>query len=496
MTPDEAMTDDALAESHPDEDEAAALSSGTRLTSNAAALVASRFGIALAGWGGTVLIARQLSTEEFGQFTLVFSILGMLSIVTDLGVGRVAVSALLDRDRDRPIFAGSYIILRSVLGLLGYAIAIAVVVIAHYPDVVIRATLIAGLVVILATPSHAYDVAFQVKDRLIPLAVAAMAGRLAQLALTIAIVLRGGSLLWFVIPAVLNDFLVLLWKVPAAHRMMDFRYRLDLGVWKELLKEAVPLATGAAFVTLYYRVDSVMLSKLDTFESVGLYGVAYKFVDLVHFLPTAVSIALLAPLAASWPEAPRRFHAMTSQALRVLAVAAGAALVGFWLFAAETAELLYGAAYRASGLATALVVTAETLAFAASVAITALIAVGRYRWYPLITMSGLAANLALNSVLIPAWSFEGAAVATLATEAMVLMLMWTQFVRIPGWSDGRRLDRLGRLPVAIGAGLATGYVLDLATHWVVAAPAAVGVYSVLVVALGVIDRTVLVRRTP
>lgn len=475
-------------------DEAEALSSSGRLASNAAALVASRLGIAVAGWAGTVLIARDLSTVEFGQFTLVFSILGMLSIVTDLGVGRVAVSALLDRDRDRATFAGTYIILRTLLGLLGYAIAIAVVAVADYPDVVIRATLIAGLVVVLSTPSHAYDVAFQVKDRLAPLAGAALLGRLAQLAFTIAIVLQGGSLLWFVVPAVLNDLLVLLWKVPAAHRMMDFRYRVDLTVWKELVTEAIPLATGAAFVTLYYRVDSVMLSKLDTFESVGLYGVAYKFVDLVHFVPTAVGIALLAPLAASWPKAPDRFHAMTSQALRVLAVAAGAALVGFWLFSAEAAELLYGEAYRASGRATAIVVTAETLAFAAQVAITALIATGRYRWYPIIALSGLAANLALNSFFIPAFSFEGAALATLITEALVLVLMWSQFIRIPGWSQGRKVERLGRLPVAVGAGLATGYVAQLGVHWIAAAAGALAVYTGLVVVLGIIDWTALLRR--
>jgi O-antigen/teichoic acid export membrane protein len=467
------------------------LGSNGRLASNTAALVLSRLTIAIVGWGGTVLIARQLGTEGFGQFTVIFSILGMLSIVTDLGVGRVAVSALLDRDRDRATFAGSYIILRTVLGVLGYGIAMAVVLVADYPDVVVQATAVAGLVVVLATPSHAYDVAFQVRDRLAPLAIIAVVGRLGQLALTIVIVLRGGTLLWLVVPAVLNDLIVLAWKVPAAHRLLDFRYRVDVGVWRDLLKEALPLATGAAFVTLYYRIDSVMLSKLDSFEAAGLYGVAYKFVDLVHFVPAAVAIALLAPLAASWPDTPARFHAMTSYALRVLAVAGGAAFIGFWLFSADAAELLYGSAYREAGTATAIVVSAEVLAFAAHVAITALIATGRHRWYPIIGMIGLALNLGLNSVLIPAWSFEGAAVATLATEAVVLGLMWSQFTRIPGWANGRQLHGLGRLPVAIAVGLGVGFATDQVVHWIVAAAAAIVAYGATAVWLGVIDREAL-----
>ena len=474
--------------------EADHLGSGSRFTSNTAALVASRLVIALVGWSGTVLIARQLGTEAFGQFTLIFSILGMLSIVTDLGVGRIAVSALLDRDRDRATFAGTYILLRTTLGFVGYGIAVAFVLLAGYPDIVVRATAVAGLVVVLATPSHAYDMAFQVRDRLAPVAVVAVVGRLGQLALTIVIVLQGGMLLWLVVPAVLNDLIVLVWKVPAAHRLLDFRYRIDLTTWKALLTEAVPLATGAAFVTLYYRIDSVLLSKLDTFESVGLYGVAYKFVDLVHFVPSAVAVALLAPLAAAWPDAPERFHAMTSRALRGLAVVGGAGLVGAWLFAADGAELLYGAPYRSAGLATSILVTAEVLAFAAQVAITALIATGRHRWYPVIALSGLALNLGLNLLVIPAFSFEGAAVTTLATEAFVLILMWRQFARIPGWPAGRQLSKLGRLPLAVGVGLGTGFAAGLVAHWVVAAAAAMAVYVGLVVALGVIDRSTLVRR--
>ncbi|MGB5757849.1 MAG: polysaccharide biosynthesis C-terminal domain-containing protein, partial [Acidimicrobiales bacterium] len=178
----------------------------------------------------------------------------------------------------------------------------------------------------------------------------------------------------------------------------------------------------------------------------------------------------------------------------VLAVTAGAGLVGFWLFSADAAELLYGAPYRAAGLATAIVVTAEVLGFAAQVAITALIATGRHRWYPIIAMSGLAVNLGLNLVFIPAWSFEGAALATLATEAIVLVFMWQQFARIPGWAADRQLPRLGRLPLAIAAGLGAGFGTGLIAHWVVAAIVAMATYVGLVVVLGVVDRTTLIRR--
>lgn len=460
-----------------------------RLASNGGILVAGRLLVAALGWIGTVLVAKELGTEGFGQFTLVFSILGMLSVVTDLGVGRVAVAALLDGEADRKTFAGTYVLLRVLLGFVGYGLAVAVIVVANYPSVVVTATIVGGLVVVLATPAHAYDVAFQVRNRLAPLAVITVISQLAQLALTIALVIRGGTLVWFVVPAVLNPFIVLIWKVPAAHRIMEFRYRVDLGIWRELLREAIPLSAGTAFVTLYYRIDSVMLSKLDTFESVGAYGVAYKFVDLVHFVPIAAGTALIAPLTATWTSAPERFHLQVASSLRFLALAAGTVLVGFWLFSTETVVLMYGEAYRSAGRATAILVTGECLAYASTVAITALIATNRHRRYPIITITGLILNVVLNFVLIPRFSFDGAAVTTLITEAVVLALLWNRLIAVPGAGTGRYLTGLRWLPVAVAAAVAVGWLATMQLHWIVAALLAMATYAAATMGLGILPHS-------
>ena len=56
------------------------------------------------------------------------------------------------------------------LGLLGYALAVAVVALAGYPASVVRATAVAAVVVLLATPSSALQVVFQSRMQLGPVA--------------------------------------------------------------------------------------------------------------------------------------------------------------------------------------------------------------------------------------------------------------------------------------------------------------------------------------
>ncbi len=408
----------------------------------------------------------------------------MLSIVTDLGIGRIIISGMLRTDHDRAGLAGTYILLRAALGLVGYGVVMLTVVLAGYPDPVVRATAVAGLVVVLATPSSAYAVAFQVTDRLAQLAVTDAVAQLAQVALTVAIAFRGGSIVWFTVPAVLNAALVVAWRIPAAHRLVRFRYHVDLGLWWKLLKEAVPLSAGTAFATLYYRIDSVMLASMDDFAAVGLYGVAYKFVDLVHFVPSSLSVAILAPLAAAWPDRPAEFGDHIRHGLRLLTIAGGGFAVGFWLFATPVVALLYGSDFSEAGLATSIVVSGEALAFVSALLVVVLIAVGRHRAYPVITLAGLAVNVGLNLVLIPRYSLEGAAGATLVTEALVLGTLWWWVGRsgdlIP---DG--LGSLARLPAAMAlAGLA-GFALDRVLPWSAAAVLTGLLYLVAVEGLGV-----------
>ena len=185
-------------------------------------------------------------------------------------------------------------------------VAVAVVAVAGYPSSVVEATAVAAVVVLLATPSSALQVVFQSRMQLGPVAASETAGNLAQVALTAAIAAVGGSLLLFVLPAVLYELVVLTARWRLARGLVLVRPRVDLRLWRAMLREALPLSVGLGMAVLYTRVDSLMLSKLSGFESVAIYGVSYKFIDVLHFASTAVTVPLLTLLVRRWPDEPSR----------------------------------------------------------------------------------------------------------------------------------------------------------------------------------------------
>lgn len=441
------------------------------LLANAGSLLAGRLGIAVMGWAGTVLIVRTLTEEEWGQFAFVYGLLGMLTIFTDMGIGRVAINGVLDENEDQADFAGTYVVLRAMLGVVGYLFAVAFVVIARYPDVVVRAVAIAGLTVLVSTPSSAHQVAFQARLRLHVVAISGVIGQAAQLAVTAAVAVRGGTLLWFLIPPIVGEVVMFAYKLPRARALIPFHYVLRPGLWARLLREAIPLSIGGALLTVTYRIDTVMLSKLDTFESVGAYGVAYKFADLARFAATAVTVPILTLLTTAWPSDPDTFRAAIRQGAVYLTFVGGGLIVGFSLFASEIIELLFSETYRSAAPAATILMVATGVVYFTGLSFNALVAAGRNRWYPVVTLAGLIVNVGLNLVLIPRYSFEGAAVATLITEVVIASTLWMMLLRVPGV---RAIDMsfLLRFAVAIVTGLVMGGLADRLLPWLLAAAVA------------------------
>lgn len=433
------------------------------------AMVVSRIVVAALGWAGSVIIARALDAEEWGQFSFVFALLGVMSIVTDLGVGRVVLAKLIDNDADEVArTASSFLALRTMLGGVGYLLAVSYVVVLRYPGEVIAATALGGLVVVFATPSHALSVLFQSRHRLMVVAVAESLGQVLQLALTLLAVIFAPTLLIFVIPAVLNELFKLGIKIRGVRNpALGLVPARSLGVdrWRRMLSEAVPLAIGFALTIAMMKIDVLMLSLLDTFDAVGLYSIGYKFSDMIDTIALAAVAPVSTLLVAAWPGQPEVFRERTRSAAMLFALAGAVCVAAFWPSAGPAIRLLYGERFVDGAHAARLLVLGAAVMSLIILGIFLLAAVEKQRYYPAVALFGLALNIGLNLVLIPRMSYDGSAIATVITWGVTVILLWLVIART------MPVDKL--LPVAELAALAvlTAAITTGATYLVHFIPA-------------------------
>ena len=78
------------------------------MTPTTLTLLVGRIVAALLAWSGTVIIVRSLSTRDWGAYSFVFSVLGIIGLLTDLQVSRVVIRELMaDADGAGPVL-GSF----------------------------------------------------------------------------------------------------------------------------------------------------------------------------------------------------------------------------------------------------------------------------------------------------------------------------------------------------------------------------------------------------
>ncbi|GAA1460017.1 oligosaccharide flippase family protein [Williamsia maris] len=416
---------------------------------NIGSMLLGRAFTAALGWIGSIVIARALGAEEWGQYSFVFGLLGVLSVITDLGVGRVVLARLVgDSEAEARLVASSFIALRLVLGMVGYLGAVAFVVLAGYPGEVIVATLVAGLVVVVATPSHALTVLFQSRLKLTVISVVESLSQVVQLAATVVAVLVAPVLLVVVVPAVAFEVVSLLsktWIIGAGRLSFRPAKRIEIWRWSEMLREALPLSIGFSLSVLLTKIDIPILSKLDSFEAVGHYAIAYKFSDVVAMIGIAITTPVVTVLVASWPNRLVEFRARLHGASILTVLLAGMAVIGVWPAATPLLRHLYGSAYADADDATRLLVLSAGLSSFTLLGVMTLVSAGRNRVFPLVALTGLILNVTLNVVLIPRLSFNGSAIATIITEVLVCVAIWITVVRqlrTPALLPWRRLAGL------------------------------------------------------
>ena len=431
------------------------------LLSGASVLVAGRYAVAALAWVGTVVIVRQLTVPEFGDYSVIFSLLGIVGFIADLRISRIVLADVLAADHDEAVeIVGSYTGLRLVIGFVSYAVAILVVGIGaatgDFSREVVIGTAIGGLNLIILSVAYGMILLFEARLWLRDVAISNVLGQAAAFALILGVAAAEiATLQWFVASTVLNAVVVLAWLIFTLRRGTAIRIRWERSQWWVWLKEAAPLALGAALDTVYFRIDIVMLSIMASASAAGIYNIGYKFSDLMGAVPIALMTPALTLMVAAWPQDRPAFRRTFRHTYVLLLVAAVGASAGFLVYAEPLIRTLYQKPeYVAGADAARLLVVGQGLHFFTLLAFTTLVAVRRNKLYPIAMLLGVVVNIGLNLILIPEHGYMGSGWATVITEVLVLAALGAGVARIPGlrpfpWAPTVKV---------VGAGVVTGLV--------------------------------------
>ena len=407
------------------------------LIGGASALLGGRLIGSGLSWAGTALIIRTLSKTQYGSFSFIFNLLGLLGLMADFETTRVVMTEIGRSSADELAkLAGRFLVFRVVLGLVTYALAMVVIAIGPYNRTEVQGVAIGGLSLIIASALWSLISICQAKQWLRLVAAALLVGQVAQFVAVFALYQsHSGSMLRYIVPFVGSDAVSFVVIAIALRGSVNLRLRVDVASWRRWIVAAAPLALGSALGTLYFRIDSIMLTLLLGGDrgrvAVGTYQVGYKFSDLLAFVAPSLIAATLPVLARAWPLDPITFQTTFRQAALLVSIVGAFVAVVFAVFAQPVIVMLAESRYRSAAVSARWLVLAQALNFLTQLVYICLVSANRRRIYPVVTFCGLMINVGLNLVLIPRHGVLGAASATIVTEVVVLILLISNVIDMP-----------------------------------------------------------------
>lgn len=206
------------------------------------------------------------------------------------------------------------------------------------------------------------------------------------------------------------------------HRYIGLRPVDGYNLKRHLKPVAVFFAMSCA-TTVYTNLDTVMLGFMKTDTDVGYYNAAVKIKTVLVSVVTSLGTVLL-PRASYYVEHNMKadFERIMYKAINFVFLVATPLMVYFMLFAKEGIYFLSGSAYAGSVLPMQLIMpTLLFIGLSNIMGIQILVPLGREKVVLYSEIAGAVVDLIINWLLIPSMASAGAAIGTLAAEAVVTL---------------------------------------------------------------------------
>ena len=221
----------------------------------------------------------------------------------------------------------------------------------------------------------------------------------------------------FTVPGVIFN----LWYIGHLRLTGTLRLRPTLAGAARLLREAWPLALSQGAIVIYYNSGTLVLGFTDGDDAVGQYATAYRLMMVAAVITASLWNAYF-PALARTHDSPAEATALSREYAGLLAwMGMPIAALG-WALGRHVIELMYGAAFAASGAYFEWLCLNIALSFLNYGFVATLVPWGRSTLQFMITAGGAITNLALIFILIPRYGAWGAIAATLGAESVIVVL--------------------------------------------------------------------------
>lgn len=435
-------------------------------------------------------IAGHLGTGEYGKFVFSFAFPQLFSVIADFGLQGYYTKKIAGNKEGTRIYLGEMILLRLGLSVFAVFIAVATVTATGHPEDTKKAVLIGVLSVLIAQTliTNAWTV-FQAHEDMKYVAISNILSRVIIAVLSLGVLQVGGGMLavtcvyamGYVIQVAYCSFVLIKENWTPI-------FTVTLNDIKGILKEAMPFSLFGVFSFLALSIDKTMLSLINGDDSLGIYNAASSLCTNSNMISISVANAVFPTLVQSFRQKDMGEFSNKMQIILKWMLLLGmpiALVIAF--YGREIIFFIYqNVSYEPSVLALQILIWMLPIDLVSRVVRYALIAVNREHSVTIYYALGLVLNVTLNLILMPKFSYIGAACASIITQAFLLSIQGVLY-----FHSLKMIISLPYFRIFLGNATLFGalWLWSAKAYWMVGIVMSLAFFALQMIVFGVVNRS-------
>jgi O-antigen/teichoic acid export membrane protein len=428
------------------------------------------YGATIVLTGATVpLMTRHLGVSNFGRFVTASSIVTIVAGVTELGLSGVGTREYaLTAPAARRALLASLLGLRTALTVLGLAIAAPLMVLGAYPTVVVAGMLVSGVGLILLNVQQTYSISLTAQLNWGASSVFELVNTVVVAVATVALVIVGAHLFAFFFVSVVSSAAALLVSAVYLRGRISLLPRLDLSLWRGLVRDTLPYSAAVMVGILYPRVGLIAVSAISNAHQTGYYSTAFKVVEVIGGTSGLIAGSAFPVFARAGRDDHDRLRYAVGRVGDTVLIAGAYIALSLIVAAPFIIEVLGGKGFGPAVPVLRLQAIALLGGFLGTTWSYTLLSLRMHGALLRVTLAGLVMSIGLSAALVPSLGAKGAAIAAIACELVVAAGYLFALVRAhPHLRPG--IAVLGRVALASAAGASVLLLpLPSVVQWVLA----------------------------
>jgi len=374
-------------------------------------------------------IAVKVGATGLGQYSFALFFTTIFAVLIDLGLSNVIVREVskisTENKEEVQKYFSSALFIKIPLAILVYLLAVTIINFLNNPPLVKQLVYLSGIIMAIDSFSLTFFAFLRARQNLFFESIATVFTQVIIFICGFFVVNYLGGDLRLLILAILlaSVFSLIVASVAIKKRLgLIFKIALDKIILKKLWLIIVPFALAGIFTRVYGYLDTILLNQLVGPTALGFYSLPYKLTFSLQFIPLAFIASLYPAFADYFVRSKDLLKQTFNKSLLYLGIIAVPMTFGALVLGRSLILLFYSEKFSASVLPLVILMIGLPFLFLNFPLGSLLNACDRQRrntWHLAIVMI---VNVILNFVLIPRYSYNGAAVASTVSTILMFVL--------------------------------------------------------------------------